>query len=58
VPTNTDNALITTPGTYTVTLDVSGVITNLALVAGDGAGGVQMFIVTNADSYCTTIAEA
>ena len=58
VPTNTDDGSITNAGIYTVTLDVSGVVTNRTLVAGDGAGGVQMLIVTNADSYCTSIAEA
>jgi fibronectin-binding autotransporter adhesin len=47
VPTNTDNVLITTPGTYTVNLDVPGVVTNLTLGAGGGAGGVQTFAVTN-----------
>ncbi len=58
VPTNTDDGLITNAGIYTVTLDVSGVVANLALVAGDGAGGVPMFIVTNANSDCPSIAGA
>ena len=49
VPTNTDNVLITTPGTYTVTLDVvnSGIGTNantLTLGAG-GSSGVQSFLM-------------
>jgi hypothetical protein len=47
VPTNTDNALITTPGTYTVNLDVPGVVTNLTLGAGGGAAGVQTLVATN-----------
>ena len=47
VPTNTDTALITTPGTYTVNLDVPGVVTNLTLGAGGGAAGVQTFVMTN-----------
>jgi hypothetical protein len=47
VPTNTDTALITTPGSYTVNLDVSGVATNLTLGAGGGAAGVQTFVMTN-----------
>jgi hypothetical protein len=47
VPTNTDTALISTPGTYTVNLDVPGVVTNLTLGAGGGAGGVQTFVMTN-----------
>ena len=43
VPTNTDTALITTPGTYTVTFDLvnTSVVTNVAnltLGAGGGAG--------------------
>jgi hypothetical protein len=57
VPTNTDDGLISNAGIYTVTLDVSGVITNLTLGAGDAAGGVQMF-ASNTDSYCTSIAGA
>ena len=57
LPANTDDGLITSAGTYTVTLDVSGVVTNLILVAGDGAGGMQMF-ASNADSYCPSIAGA
>src|ERR1039457_756400 len=50
---NTDNALITTPGTYTVTFDLANsfyVITNVAsltLGAGGGAAGVQTFAITN-----------
>ena len=49
VPTNTDNVLITTPGTYTVTLDVvnSGIGTNantLTLGAG-GSSGVHSFLM-------------
>jgi hypothetical protein len=54
VPGNTDNALITTPGTYTVTLDLApnfeNPVTNaanLTLGAGGGAAGVQTFLVTN-----------
>ena len=47
VPTNTDTALITTPGTYTVNLDVPGVVTNLTLGAGGGAAGMQTFVMTN-----------
>ena len=54
VPGNTDNALITTPGTYTVTLDLApnfeNTVTNasnLTLGAGGGAAGVQTFLVTN-----------
>ena len=54
VPTNTDNVLITVPGTYTVNFDLissgyspSASITNLTLGAGGGASGVQTFIVTN-----------
>jgi hypothetical protein len=51
VPTNTDNALITTPGTYTVALDVGSSyyttnVGNLTLGAGGGAAGVQTFVVT------------
>jgi hypothetical protein len=50
---NTDNALITTPGTYSVTFDLANsiyVITNVAnltLGAGGGAAGVQTFAITN-----------
>ena len=49
VPTNIDNVLITTPGTYTVTMDVvnSGIGTNannLTLGAGGGSG-VQSFLM-------------
>ena len=58
VPANTDDSLMTNAGINAVTLDVSGMVTNLTLVAGGGAGGLQMFILTNADSYCTSIAEA
>src|SRR5664279_81919 len=53
VPTNTDTALITTPGTYTVTFDLANsiyVITNvgsLTLGAGGGAAGVQTFAIAN-----------
>ena len=54
VPANTNNALITTPGTYTVTLDLApdffNTVTNaanLTLGAGGGAAGVQTFLVTN-----------
>ena len=53
VPMNTDNALITTPGTYTVTFDLANsiyYITNVAsltLGAGGGAAGVQTFAITN-----------
>ena len=47
VPTNTDNVLITTPGSYTVALDVSGVVTNLTLGAGGGAAGVQTLAASN-----------
>jgi hypothetical protein len=56
VPTNTNDGLTTNAAICTVTLDVSGVVANLTLVAGDGAGGVQRF-ASNADSYCTSIAE-
>ena len=47
VPTNTDTALITTPGNYKVNLDAPGVVTNLTLGAGGGADGVQTFVMTN-----------
>jgi len=47
VPTNTDTALITTPGNYKVNLDAPGVVTNLTLGAGGGAAGVQTFVMTN-----------
>jgi hypothetical protein len=47
LPTNTDNVLIKTPGTYTLYLDVPGVVTNLTLGAGGGAAGVQTFVATN-----------
>ena len=54
VPTNTDNVLITTPGTYTVALDVgspyyysSTNVANLTIGAGGGAAGLQTFLVTN-----------
>jgi fibronectin-binding autotransporter adhesin len=47
VPTNTDTALITTPGTYTVNLDVPGVVTNLTLGAGGGAAGLQTLVASN-----------
>jgi hypothetical protein len=47
VPTNTDTALITTPGTYTVNLDVPGVVTNLTLGAGGGAAGEQTLVASN-----------
>ena len=52
VPTNTDNVLITTPGTYTVTLDVFDTsynatnAANLTLGAGGGAAGVQSLRLT------------
>ena len=55
VPANTHDGLTTNAGICTVTLGVSGVVANLTLVAGDGAGGVQRF-ASNADSYCTSIA--
>jgi hypothetical protein len=57
VPTNTKDGLTTNAGICTVTLDVSGVVTNLTWGVGDGAGGAQTF-ASNADSYCTSIAEA
>ncbi len=47
VPTNTDDVLITTPGTYTVAWDVINYnyyttnVANLTLGAGGGAAGVQ-----------------
>ena len=54
VPANTNDVLITTPGTYTVTLDLApnffNTVTNaanLTLGAGGGAAGVQTFLVTN-----------
>jgi hypothetical protein len=54
VPANTNDVLITTPGTYTVTLDLDpnffNTVTNaanLTLGAGGGAAGVQTFLVTN-----------
>jgi len=52
LPTNTDNVMITTPGTYTVTFDLNlnytpTNVTNLTLGAGGGAAGVQTFVVTN-----------
>jgi hypothetical protein len=47
VPTNTDNVLITTPGTYTVSLDGYGSVANLTLGAGGGASGMQTFAVTS-----------
>jgi hypothetical protein len=60
VPTNTDNALITTPGTYTVALDVGSIgyphstnVANLTLGAGGGATGVQTFVVTNLAGFST-----
>ena len=55
VPANTHDGLTTNAGICTVTLGVSGVVANLTLVAGDGAGGVQRS-ASNADSYCTSIA--
>jgi hypothetical protein len=49
VPTNTDNVLITKPGTYTVTFDLSSYIrtniANLTLGAGGGAAGVQTLVM-------------
>jgi hypothetical protein len=53
----TDDGLTTNAGIYTVRLDVSGVVTNLTLGAGEGAGSVQMF-ASNADSHCTSFAGA
>jgi hypothetical protein len=54
VPTNADNVLITTPGTYTVTLDVinSGIGTNAnSLILGAGGGsGLQTFLMPNLSS--------
>ena len=51
-PSSTDSVLITTPGTYNVVVDTSGVnvyinITNLTLGAGGGVSGVQTLYVTN-----------
>src|ERR1019366_5282161 len=53
VPINTDNALITTPGTYTVTLDGYGSVANLTLGAGGGAFGVQTFAVISQSLVAT-----
>ena len=53
VPTNTDNVLITTPGTYTVTLDGYGSVANLTLGAGGGAFGVQTFAVISQSLVAT-----
>src|ERR1039458_2141149 len=56
VPTNSDNVLITTPGTYTVTFDLVNSIynatnvANLTLGAGGGAVGVQTFFLKNSSS--------
>src|ERR1039457_2492438 len=51
VPTNTDTALITTPGTYTVTFDFnanpSSFYPTVTLGAGGGAAGVQTLAVTH-----------
>jgi hypothetical protein len=51
VPTNTDTALITTPGTYTVTFDFnanpSSFYPAVTLGAGGGAAGVQTLAVAN-----------
>jgi len=47
LPTNNDSVLITIPGSYSVTLDVSGVATNLTLGAGGGAAGVQTLVASN-----------
>ena len=54
LPINTDNALITVPGTYTVAIDnsvtVNVIITNLTLGAGGGASGVQTLVLMNSSS--------
>jgi hypothetical protein len=51
VPTNSDTALITTPGTYTVTFDFnanpSSFYPAVTLGAGGGAAGVQTLAMTN-----------
>ena len=51
VPTNTDTALITAPGTYTVTFDFNAAPGSFYPVvtvgAGGGAAGVQTLAVTN-----------
>ena len=52
LPTNNDSVFITSPGTYNVVVDSSGInvyvtITNLTLGAGGGASGVQTLYVTN-----------
>ena len=51
-PSNTDSVLITTPGSYNVVVDSSGVnvyinINNLTVGAGGGVSGVQTLYVTN-----------
>jgi hypothetical protein len=53
LPTNSDNVMITTPGTYTVTLDVYGQLANLTLGAGGGAFGVQTFAVISQSLVAT-----
>ena len=55
VPTNTDDVLITTPGTYTVALDVGRSyyttnVGNLTLGAGGGAVGVQTLFIPSLSS--------
>ncbi len=51
LPTNTDNVLITTPGTYAVVVDAPVTISDLTLGAGGGGSGVQSLYVTNAGMY-------
>ena len=51
VPTNSDTALLTSPGTYTVTFDFnanpSSFYPTVTLGAGGGASGVQTLAITN-----------
>ena len=59
VPTNTDTALITTPGTYTVTFDFnanpSSFFPTVTLGAGGGAAGVQTLAMNNVTNSFTNL---
>ena len=59
VPTNTDVVFITTPGTYTVKLDITTdyrfFYPTVTLGAGGGAAGAQTLAMTNVNFYFTNL---
>lgn len=59
VPNNADVVRITTPGTYTVTLDINtdyrSFYPTVTLGAGGGAAGMQTFAMTNFSFACTNM---